>query len=184
MYAQKINIEYNLSCAESQRLKREAEIEEQEYLISIAQHEWEEKKAQAEIIKLKAAIPTWEMNLKGAQAELATIQELMDELEPKRRYAHLPILEANEASQQEEWKLELRDRAENQMMAHALGINWDELETMRSHPEWSTELLPHIMKVADSLDRVHQARMQKSGAPVMLQIMEKLICANPDTNNR
>ena len=173
LYSLKIDIEHKLVVAESQRLDREANIEEQEYLISIAQHEWEKKKAQAEIIKLKAAIPTWEMNLQGAKNELATIQKLMDELEPKRKYAHLPLLEANEASQQEEWKLELMERAENQMLSHALGINWDELETMRSHPEFKTEILPHISQFVGLLDRVQAARLQRSDGT--LQIMEKML---------
>ena len=113
------------------------------------------------------------MNLQGAQNELATIQKLMNALEPKRKYAHLPLLEANEASQQEEWKLELIERAENQMLSHALGINWDELETMRSHPEFKTEILPHISQFVGLLDRVQAARLQRSDGT--LQIMEKML---------
>ena len=173
LYSMKIDIEHKIAVSESQRLEREANIEEQEYLISTAQHEWEKKRAQAEIAKLNAAIPTWEMNVKGAQAELATIQKLMDELEPQRKYADLPLLDAFEASQQEEWKLELIERSENQMLSRAIGIDWDVLEAMRSHPEFKTEMLPHLSEFITKMDRLQTARLQRSDNS--LQLIEKLV---------
>ena len=173
LYSLKIDIEHKLVVAESQRLEREANIEEQEHIQSSAEHPWEKKRAQAEILKLKAAIPTWEMNVQGAQAELATIQRLMDELEPQRKYAHLPLLEANEASQQEEWKLELMERSENQMLSRAIGIDWDVMEVMRSHPEFKTEMLPRLSEFITKLDRLQTARLQRSDNS--LQLIEKLV---------
>ena len=173
LYSMKIDIEHKIAVSESQRLEREANIEEQEYLISTAQHEWEKKRAQAEITKLNAAIPTWEMNVKGAQAELATIQRIMDELEPQRKYANLPLLDAFEASQQEEWKLELLERSENQMLSRAIGIDWDVLEAMRSHPEFKTEMLPHLSEFITKMDRLQTARLQRSDNS--LQLIERLV---------
>ena len=173
LYSMKIDIEHKIAVSESQRLEREANIEEQEYLISTAQHAWEKKRAQAEIAKLNAAIPTWEMNVKGAQAELATIQKLMDELEPQRKYADLPLLDAFEASQQEEWKLELIERSENQMLSRTIGIDWDVLEAMRSHPEFKTEMLPHLSEFITKMDRLQTARLQRSDNS--LQLIEKLV---------
>ena len=173
LYSMKIDIEHKIAVSESQRLEREADIEEQEYIMSTADHPWEKKRAQAEIVKLKAAIPTWEMNVKGAQAELATIQRLMDELEPQRKYANLSLLDAFEASQQEEWKLELLERSENQMLSRTLGIDWDVLEAMRSHPEFKTEMLPHLSEFITKMDRLQTARLQRSDNS--LQLIEKLV---------
>ena len=173
LYSMKIDIEHKIAVSESQRLEREANIEEQEHVMGTAEHPWEKKRAKAEIAKLNAAIPTWEMNVKGAQAELATIQRLMDELEPKRKYAHLPLLDAFEASQQEEWKLELMERSENQMLSRTIGIDWDVLEAMRSHPEFKTEMLPHLSEFITKMDRLQTARLQRSDNS--LQLIEKLV---------
>ena len=174
LYSLKIQIEHNLAVAEAQRLEREANIEEQEYILRTAEHPWEKRKAQAEIIKLKAAIPIWEANLQGAKNELATLQALMGELEPKRKYAHLSILEANEACQAEEWRLELQERAQNQMLSQALGIQWDDIETLRSHPDFQTKMLPDLLQFRATLDRVNAARLQRSDSlnQLVTQLLE------------
>ena len=175
LYSLKIDIEHKLAVAESQRLEREAKIEEQEELLK-SKKSWQIKLAQAEIIKLKAAIPTWEMNLKAAQDELNTIINLMDQLEPLRKYSHLSLLEANELSQRDEWKLELMERAENQIISNRLGIGWDDLNTMRSHPDFKDEILPAIVNTTRQMDRLSQARNTNSDN--LISLLEDAVSKN------
>lgn len=178
MYSQKLSMERRVLDIDAQRLIREADIEEQEYLMNNAEHPWERKRAVAKLSQLTAAIPEWEMANDGAKRELATIQRLMDELEPKRKYSHLPLLEAFDAAQREEWKLELIGRVENQMLSRVTGIGWDHLETMRSHPDFYTDILPAMIRTSENIDKMMIAKNNttnrtRSEATAMLGILKK-----------
>lgn len=160
MYGQKIDIEGKLRHAEAQKLKREAKIMAAEEVLADPGSKPSEKLyAKADIAEALADVPTWEMNLQAAKMELADIEEIMEKLTPLRKYAHLPILEATEACQQEEWLLELQARVENYMISQG-SIPADHLNTMRSHPEFHTRIVPHIQLV-------HQARLKLTAATAM-----------------
>jgi hypothetical protein len=49
--------------------------------------------AEADLIEFQSGEGLLELALAGAEKELETIQTLMDELEPQREFAHLPLLE-------------------------------------------------------------------------------------------
>jgi len=148
MYGQKIDIEGKLRHAEAQKLKREAKIMAAEEVLADPEAKPSAKiYAQADIAEALADVPTWEMNLQAAHIELAAIVNIMDKLEPMRKYAHLPVLEATEACQQEEWCLELQGRAENYIASQGF-IPADHISTMRSHPEFLTRILPHIQAIS------------------------------------
>lgn len=81
--------------------------------------------------------------LEAAQAELAFIEECIRRLEPHRKYKHLPDVEAHEACQAEEWKLELISRAKNALLTTG-AIPTDQFATMQLHPAFRSEILPAI----------------------------------------
>lgn len=164
LYGQKIDQEHKLAVAESQRKRREAKIAAaQEILDDESQKQSARLNAEADILEAQADIPIWEMNLKASQDELATINELMEELEPHRKYGHLGVLQANEACQQEEWKLELMARAENYMLTVGT-IPADELRTMRSHPDFDKGIKQHITALHNNIINL----VQKQGNPMTL----------------
>jgi hypothetical protein len=105
---------------------------------------------QAEVEETEAGRPIWEMNQIALSDEIAAIEALMRDLEPLRKYKHLPVLEAGEMVQQEEWKLELMRRAENYLITQGT-IPHDQLDAMRLHPEFKTALVPHIQLYAQSV---------------------------------
>ncbi len=81
-----------------------------------------------------------------AQAELDYIRTLIAEVQPHRKFSHLPDAEAHQVAQAEQWRLELLWRIENNLVA--LGtIPPEQLEVMRLHPDWNSTLLPHIDRV-------------------------------------
>jgi hypothetical protein len=144
MYAEKINLEGKLRHSEAQKLRRDAKIAAAKEIMAestSSRSAW--LNAKADIIEQEADLPTWEMNLAAARAELATIVELMAQIEPLRKFAHLPILEANEAAQTEEWKRELMYRAENFLLTQG-SIPHDHFARMREHPAFKTEIFPYI----------------------------------------
>lgn len=108
--------------------------------------EADQLEGQADIVEIDAMSETVEKNLAAAIAELKTIQSYMDALEPHRIYAHLPLPEAHEAAQQEEWKLELMHRAENSLLTTGT-IPADHFVTMRMHPEFKSAILPRIEEI-------------------------------------
>jgi hypothetical protein len=104
---------------------------------------YEVLEAQADLLEIKLSKKLTQRNIDAAQDELNFIQKCMVRLEPHRKYGHLPLPEAHQAMQQEEWKFELMRRAENFLLTDG-HIPSDHFETMREHPEFKSELLPYI----------------------------------------
>lgn len=99
--------------------------------------------AEADIAEFNAFKDQSVSVLKQAMAERDYIKSLMDELEPHRKYKHLSLEEAFQATQEEEWFEELKWRAEN-FLATQGHIPHDHLATMRLHPAWEQQLLPYV----------------------------------------
>jgi len=151
MYGQKIDREAVVQSCEAQRIRREAKILDAQAVIDDPNASKTDKmRAEADIIEADAHFYTWSTNMEAAQMELATIKSIMEELEPHRKYAHLPLLEANEAAQRDEWLGEFKNRVENFLFSTGT-IPEDHLRAMRNHPDFQTELLPHIQGVMNKL---------------------------------
>jgi hypothetical protein len=101
---------------------------------------------QAELADMKNNEHFLRKNIEAAKRELNFIQKCIDRLYPYRKYSHLPDEEAHEAIQMEEWKLELINRAENNLLASGQ-ISSDLLQTMRQHPQFQSDILPAIENI-------------------------------------
>lgn len=157
LYNQKIDIEGKLEHVEAQRLRREAAIARSQAVIDDPNiTESERLDAQADKIEQQADVSTWKSNVQGARDELDAIIQLMEELEPYRKYSGHDPLKAAELSQHDEWREELKSRAENFLAANTLGIPWDHLQTMRSHPDFHDQILPHLLEVGSNLNNAFQ----------------------------
>ena len=110
----------------------------------------EQLNAQADLFEWEGSEGMLEMAILGAEQELATITSIMAELEPQRKYANLPILEAAQAAQREEWLLEFRRRTENYLLSIGT-IPEDHLNAMRNHPDFESNLVPYI---ANTLQKI------------------------------
>ena len=145
LYSQKIDMESKLKTAKAQAIDRKIKALEAENLLASSDPimRLQGEKIQAE---LEASQYIFDMNVEGAEKELETITSLMEELEPLCKYAHLPILERNEACWREEWCLELIRRAENNLLAYGT-IPPDQLETMRQHPDFKERIVPKILEL-------------------------------------
>jgi hypothetical protein len=164
LYGQKIDMEVKIEHSKAQKMKRDAKIMENEAILADPdKRPWEKMVAEANIIESKSAEDTWRNNHEAAIMELKCINDLMAELEPQRKYAHLPMLEANEAMQQEEWLGELMGRVENFILSQG-SIPHDHLSTMRCHPDFETKIVPHIkqvfQKISNTSDRLELLTQQ------------------------
>lgn len=154
LYDQKIDIGVKIEHTKAQGLRRQAKMMAAQAVLDDPEAtEVQRLNAEADMLECNSVIEGWSKNLQAAENEYAYICKLMDELEPLRKYKHLPLLEANEAMQREEWLGELKTRAENFLLT-AGTIPHDHLNTMRCHPDFEAEIVPHIeaitMKVLDS----------------------------------
>jgi hypothetical protein len=164
LYGQLNDMDVKLKLTKSQALKTQAGIMRAEKILSSKKSTKADKlEAEADIIEIQAGEETWRLNTEAAQAEYNTIKSLMDELEPLRKYSHLPLLEANEAAQEEEWLGELKCRAENFLLTQG-SIPHDHFETMRNHPSFKQEIVPHIENLSKMI------AIAKSSGEVMLQL--------------
>ncbi len=125
-------------------------------------------RAKADLIEMEATRFAAEKNIAGAKAELNTIERCMEALEPHRKYRHLPLPEAHEAAQYEEWKRELIFRAENCLISTGT-IQPDQLATMRMHPEFAKAILPAIEQAKKALaDKSPKFLERKNDLPNLL----------------
>lgn len=99
--------------------------------------------AEADIAEMDAHAETLALNIAAAEAELATINALIERLQPHRVFAHLPDAQAHEAAQADEWRLELMRRAENYLLTNQ-PIPADQFNAMRMHPSFDADIAPHI----------------------------------------
>jgi len=113
----------------------------------------------ADLSEMEAMREVTDRNLAAAIAERAFIEKCMRSLEPHRQYAHLSLPEAHEATQRDEWKFELLERAENHLLSHGV-IPPDQLGTMRMHPDFGEVIFPHIQKFQDTLMRIRSGKFE------------------------
>ena len=113
-------------------------------------------KLPADVLEAKADLAEIDLHEEQAAELLAQavherdyIKSLMDDVQPLRKYGHLPDCEAFQLIQEEEWEMELRERAENYIATQGY-VPHDQLSTMRKHPAWADKLYPHIVSLVDS----------------------------------
>jgi len=146
LYEQKLDIFTRLEATKAKLVRRKAKkLEIDEKLKSTS--EVDRLNAQADLIEWECGEGMLEMAVKGAEQELATIEFIMAELEPQRKYGHLPVLEASQAAQREEWLLEFKRRTENYLLSIGT-IPEDQLNAMRNHPDFEAEIVPHVQQIA------------------------------------
>lgn len=92
-----------------------------------------------------AAGATQSPEFRQAEREVEFIGKLVERLRnhPDRKHRHLPDHEAHQACQREEWKLCLIHRAKTFIMTTG-SIPQDHLETMMTHPDWKSAIVPAI----------------------------------------
>jgi hypothetical protein len=200
MYGQLVDMQGKLRHAESQLLARQAKLkaaaakeERANYVLQCAknnegtvlpheilQAEADALQARADRLEIEADIPTWDMNWQAAKQELEDIEKLMLELKPRCKYADLPILEMGEACQEEEWLGELKQRAENFLLT-AGTIPHDHFQTMRMHPQFKAELVPHIQLVNQKIQKATLLGQQGQDgmSALMLELEEPKLLEAP-----
>jgi hypothetical protein len=98
MYEQRLDIMLKLESTKAKMLRREARKAEIEEILNDPNASHSAKlNAQADMIEWKSGEGLLELALAGAEQEIATIENIMEELEPNRKYGHLPVLEASQA---------------------------------------------------------------------------------------
>ena len=106
---------------------------------------------QAERIKHDSMKKNFKLNYEGAIRELQEIQNLLEQLKPHCKYWDEDIIKMEQNMQHDEWVGELKARAENFQLANVLGIPHDHVATMRQHPEFASQILPHLTKVSETI---------------------------------
>ncbi len=174
LYAQKEQIEMDLAAGDAAKLVHEAKIEDFEKRINEATTKLEKLEIEAELLKYKASQNTFLKNYEGAKRELETINALLEELKPQCKYWNEDILQMEQDMQREEWAMELKYRGENMILANALGIGYDHLQTMRQHPDFLTEIAPHLEKTTRLIHdaRVNALPLEKLFAAPLLEHKE------------
>ena len=180
LYEQRLDIMSKREITKARLLKREAarlDLEEQKAAIRTRQ---DELRYQAAKIEYDSGEGMLEMALAGADKELATIEGLMAELEPQRKYKHLPLLEATEAAQQDEWREEFKHRVENYLLSTGY-IPHDQLEAMRKHPDFEGAILPHIKQ---TMLRLENAGSTSAAVTLLTKHANMLPSSSEETDAR
>ena len=151
MYEQRLDIMLKLESTRARMLRREAKKAEIEDIFNDASASRSAKlNAQADLMDWQSGEGLLELAIVGADQEIATIEQIMAELEPQRKYGHLPVLEASQAAQREEWCLEFKRRCENYLLSIGT-IPEDQLNAMRNHPDFETQLVPFVKDISEKI---------------------------------
>lgn len=110
------------------------------------------------VASVRATQRTFLKNLEAAKRELSGVKQLMDDIRPHCKYAHLDILDQQEACQREEWRLEFIARAEDHLLTTGF-IPPEQLRAMRLHPDYRTGIAPVIATLAVQTKRHEVMRM-------------------------
>lgn len=150
LYEQLLDIQIKHESTKAKIVRRKIKALEFEKRMVEAVDEIERLTVEADLIEFRSGDGLLELALAGSEKELETIKALMAELEPQRKYGHLPLLEATEAAQREEWLGEFKARIENYLLTQGT-IPQDQLEAMRRHPDFEDAIVPHISNVLTSI---------------------------------
>tara|TARA_R110000868_G_scaffold219118_3_gene469956 strand:+ start:68 stop:712 length:645 start_codon:yes stop_codon:yes gene_type:complete len=170
LYEQMLDIQIKLEHTKAAILRRQAKILDiQEVLDDPKAKPSDKMRAQADMIEWKSGEGLTELSLAGAEKEVVTIKALMAELEPHRKYGNLPLLEATEAAQHDEWSGEFKHRIENYLITQGF-IPEDQLRAMRSCPSFDNDLLPHIRHVQHAMaQQGDRLDLLKTGALIAIE---------------
>ena len=160
LYAQLEQLEMDVAAGQASVLKTEAKEME---LSKETGDPIQDLKNKAEMIEVQAAKKLFQKNYDGAQRELKELHNMLEQLKPHCKYWSEDIIEMEQAMQHDEWIGELKFRGENMLLSNTLGIPHDHLATMRQHPQFAQQILPHIAAVSEKI----KASMQL-GQPQML----------------
>lgn len=152
LYNQLLDIQIKHEHTKAQIVRRKIKAFEFEKRVAETIDEIDRLTVEADLIEFRSGDGLLELALAGSERELETIRALMAELEPQRKYAHLPLLEATEAAQREEWLGEFKARIENYLLTQGT-IPQDQLEAMRKHPDFENAIVPHISNVLTSITK-------------------------------
>lgn len=153
-------------------LREQAKIKKAEHIIASDAPEWDKLEAQADLEEINAFKEQSQACYEEAVRERDFIDSLIEQIKPHRKFAHLPDHEAHQAAQLEEWKDELKFRAEN-FLASQGTIPHDHLATMRMHPAWQTELLPHVRQISEMISKGNNTALPTKYAPVLVDMTDK-----------
>ena len=167
MYGQRLSVESALEAGKAQRLDIKIKRLKAERVLANSTDEIERLEAERDIIEANSAERVLDLNERGAREELATIEKLMAKLKPLCQHDTSDPHAHQESAQWDEWKGEFKRRAENMLIANSVGIPYDHIEAMRSHPDFAAEILPHIMQTGAVLSDA--ARKQNP------KLLEKLL---------
>lgn len=146
MYEQRLDMRQKIVVTKAQIIRRQAERIKIDQKLN-SDDPYERMLGEADLFEWENLQGGLELALKGAESELATIEEIMAELEPKRKYGHLPVLEAASLSQRDEWLEEFKHRCENYLISIGT-IPEDQLAAMRKHPDFKEQIVPYVQQLA------------------------------------
>jgi hypothetical protein len=116
----------------------------------IGTNEIHKLEAKAELLEILQSEKFDKILYEAALDETKFIDHCISVIKPLRQYSDLTDIEANEASQREEWMFELIARAENFMLTSGT-IPAGEFVTMRMHPDFKKNILPIIKQLQLSI---------------------------------
>lgn len=180
LYEQRLDILNKRELTKARILRRKAKWLDLEGQHASIQTEQDKLYYQANLIEYNSGENILELALAGAEKELETIESLMDELEPYRKYAHLPLLEATEAAQREEWAEEFKLRIENYMVSQGT-VPHDQLEAMRKHPDFESKILPHFKSV---INQIEHNKSPADSVDVLTYSNQLLLIQQKDSDER
>lgn len=173
LYAQREQLKMDVAAGDAAVMKQKADVIEFELNIKNIQKQMDDivpnnttdneeyqrlyieyLRTNAEYVRLKAMLENFKLNFEGAKRELFELDAALDQLKSQCKYWNEDILQMEQDMQRDEWAGELKNRVENMMLSGKLGIGYDHIATMRQHPDFYEEILPHIAATSLKIEQL------------------------------
>lgn len=170
--------EMALSQLEAGKLREQAKILQAQRMLTSIEPDIQ-LEGKAILAEIKNGEKFAKRNIEAAERELEFINKCIEKIQPHRLYSDLPDHEAYEATEYEEWKMELISRAENHLLTTGF-IPTDQFATMRQHPAFISEILPAINNIKLVMSKelplenvIHVIEEKRINIPKLLELKQE-----------
>jgi len=132
-------------------LRNEARLIELNSKLAEAKTEAKKLKIEADLLDLKNSTESNSLFYESALDEYNFLLDCLEKLDGIRENRDLSDIQAHEASQRVEWRLEMIFRAENFLLTQGR-IPADEFATFRMHPDFQSHIFPAINELSNLLE--------------------------------
>lgn len=187
LYAKELELESKIQSREVELLERECRIAAANEVLKrwkFWTSESKRLKAKADIRREYIGLEIQDMNYAALKKEAQSVSNLLRKLKPYCKYLNLDRALRQEIVAREEFLLQYKMHLENVIVSQQ-GLSAEDIKMVRRHPDFETELIPHIGSLHDRLEaiRTYTRTALDRAKDNMALLIKPTLFAEPEENS-